>query len=93
MLSGEAINANLKVFDLNRSGPEPAIYRTRGEYVNHYATDAAKHFYRSLVIHHNQVQVKWQTSERKIGFQKSDIVLLTNTSKNILFTLQKSFNS
>ena len=81
MLSQKATNANLKVFGLNRSGLEPAIYRTRGEHVNHYAIDAAKHFYRSLVIYHNQVQVKWQMSERKIGFQKSDIGLLTNTSK------------
>jgi len=30
MLSGEAANTNLIVFDLTRLGLEPTIYRTRG---------------------------------------------------------------
>ena len=31
---------NITVFGLTRLGPEPTIYRTRGEHANHYATDA-----------------------------------------------------
>jgi len=40
MLSGEATNTNFIVFVLIRSGLEPTIYRTRGEYVKHRTTDA-----------------------------------------------------
>ena len=40
MLSGEATNTNFIVFGLTRPGFEPTIYRTRGEHVYHYATDA-----------------------------------------------------
>ena len=40
MLSGEATNTNLIVFGLTQLGPEPKIYRTRGEHANHYVTDA-----------------------------------------------------
>ena len=39
VLSGEAINTNLKVFGLTRSRLEPTIYCTQGEYANHYTTD------------------------------------------------------
>jgi hypothetical protein len=39
VLSGEATNTNFIVFDLTRPGLEPTIYHTRGEHVNHYATD------------------------------------------------------
>ena len=35
MLSRDATNTNLIVFDLNRSGLEPTIYHTPGEHVNH----------------------------------------------------------
>jgi hypothetical protein len=38
MLSGEATNTNFIVFDLNQSGLETMIYRTRGEHANHYTT-------------------------------------------------------
>jgi hypothetical protein len=40
VLSGEATNTILIVFGLTRPGFEPTIYRTRGEHVSHYATDA-----------------------------------------------------
>jgi hypothetical protein len=40
LLSGEATNTHLIVFDLTRPGLEPSIYRTRGEHANHYTTDA-----------------------------------------------------
>ena len=49
VLSGEATNINLIVFDLTRSGLEPTIYRrarlewdyrTQDEHANHYNTDA-----------------------------------------------------
>jgi hypothetical protein len=40
MLSGEATNTNLIVFGLTRLGLKPTIYRTIGEYANHYTTDA-----------------------------------------------------
>ena len=33
-------NTNFIVFDLTQPGPEPTIYRTRGENANHYVTDA-----------------------------------------------------
>ena len=39
VLSGEAMNTNFIVFGPTRPGLEPAIYRTRGEHTNHYATD------------------------------------------------------
>ena len=39
VLSGEARNTNCIAFGLTRPGLEPAIYRTRGEHANHYATD------------------------------------------------------
>jgi len=39
LLSGEATNANLIVFDLSRLGHEPTIYSTRGEHYNNYTTD------------------------------------------------------
>ena len=42
---GEATNANFIVFGLNRAGLEPTIYRTRGEYANHYTTDAVIYLY------------------------------------------------
>jgi hypothetical protein len=40
VLSGEATNTNVIVLGLTRLGLEPTIYLTRGEDVNHYATDA-----------------------------------------------------
>ena len=40
MLSEEATNTNFIVFGLIRPGPEPTIFRTRGEHADHYATDA-----------------------------------------------------
>ena len=43
VLSGEATNTNCIGFGLIRPGLEPTIYRTRGEHVNHYATDVVKH--------------------------------------------------
>jgi hypothetical protein len=42
VLSGEATNRNCIVFGLTRPRLEPTIYRTRGEYANHYATDAVR---------------------------------------------------
>ena len=36
----EATNSNFIVFGLTRPGLEPTMYSTRGEHVNHYATDA-----------------------------------------------------
>ena len=36
--------ADLIVFGFTQLGPEPKIYRTRGEHANHYATDAVKTF-------------------------------------------------
>ena len=42
MIRGEATNNNFSVFVLTRPGLEPTIYRTRGEYANHYATDAVR---------------------------------------------------
>ena len=39
VLGGEATNIIFVVFGLTRPGLEPTIYRTRGEHVNHYATD------------------------------------------------------
>jgi hypothetical protein len=39
VLSGEAANPNL-VIDVTRPVLEPMIYCTRGEYVDHYMTDA-----------------------------------------------------
>jgi hypothetical protein len=39
VLSGEATNTHFKVFGLTRPGLELMIYRTRGKYVYHYATD------------------------------------------------------
>jgi hypothetical protein len=48
MLSGEVTNTNFIAFGLTRSELEPTIYRTRGEYANHYTTDVVprtrKHF-------------------------------------------------
>jgi hypothetical protein len=38
--SGEATNTNFKVFGLTRPRLETTIYRTGGEHINHYATDA-----------------------------------------------------
>jgi hypothetical protein len=35
----EATNTKFIFFGSTRMGLEPTIYRTRGEYVNHYATD------------------------------------------------------
>jgi hypothetical protein len=46
MVSGEATNTNFIVFDLTRPGLEPTIYRTRGKYANHYATDAVLKIWR-----------------------------------------------
>jgi hypothetical protein len=41
VLTEEATNANLLVFDLTRTGLEPTIYRTWAELANHYTgTDA-----------------------------------------------------
>ena len=40
MLSAQAANTNIIVFDLTRSGLEPSIYSTRGEHANQYSTDA-----------------------------------------------------
>ena len=40
VLSGEATYTNFLVCGLTQPGLEPTIYRTRGEHVNHYATDA-----------------------------------------------------
>ena len=40
MLSGEATNTNFIVCDLTPIEFEPTNYRTRGEHVDHYATDA-----------------------------------------------------
>ena len=40
MLSGEAANTNLIVFDLTRQGSIPMIYRNQGEHANHYTTNA-----------------------------------------------------
>ena len=40
MLSREAKDSNVIVFNLTRSGLEPTIYRTRGEHANYYTTDA-----------------------------------------------------
>jgi len=42
MLSGEATNTNLIVFDLTRSGLEPMIYRTRGGNANNYTSNAVQ---------------------------------------------------
>ena len=39
LLSGEATYINFIAFGLTRLGLEPTIYRTRGEYSNHYTTD------------------------------------------------------
>ena len=36
----EATNTKFTVFGLTRPGLEPTIYRTWGEHVNHYTTDA-----------------------------------------------------
>jgi hypothetical protein len=38
----EAINTNFIVFGLTRPELGPTIYCTRGEYTNHYATDAVQ---------------------------------------------------
>jgi len=40
VISGEAGNANVIVFIFTRPGLEHTIYRTRGNLVNHYNTDA-----------------------------------------------------
>jgi hypothetical protein len=40
VLSREATNTNFIVFGSTQPGLEPTIYRTRGGYVDHYATDA-----------------------------------------------------
>ena len=40
MLRGEATNTNFIVFDLTPIELEPTNYHTRGEHVDHYATDA-----------------------------------------------------
>ena len=42
MLSGEATDTNLIVFDLTRSGLEPTIYCTRGKHANQYTTNAVQ---------------------------------------------------
>ena len=39
-LGGEATNSNFIVFGLTWQDLEPTMYCTRGEHVNHYATDA-----------------------------------------------------
>jgi hypothetical protein len=39
VLSGEAANAKVIVFDFTRPGLEHTIYCTRGEHANHYDTD------------------------------------------------------
>ena len=44
----EATNTNVIVFGLTRSVLAPTIYHNRGEYANHYTTDAVK---RHLIIH------------------------------------------
>ena len=44
MLSGESVYTNFIVFGLIRSGFEPTISHTRGEYANHYTTDAVYTF-------------------------------------------------
>jgi hypothetical protein len=43
MLSGEASNTNFYSFGFTRLGFEPIIYRTGGDYVNHYTIDAVNH--------------------------------------------------
>ena len=40
LLNGEAANTNLIVFNFTRPGLKLMIYHTRGEYANHYTTDA-----------------------------------------------------
>ena len=40
LLNGEAANTNLIVFNFTRPGLKLTIYHTRGEYANHYTTDA-----------------------------------------------------
>ena len=45
MLRVKATNTSLVVFGLTRPGPEPKIYRTRGEHANYYATDAVQTFW------------------------------------------------
>jgi hypothetical protein len=42
---GEATHTNFIVFGLTRWGLEPMIYRTPGEYANHYSTDAVHEWY------------------------------------------------
>ena len=37
---GEATNSNFIVFGLTRPGLEPTMYCTRGEHIDHYATNA-----------------------------------------------------
>jgi hypothetical protein len=49
--SGKATNLNLIVFRLTRSGPEPTIYRIRGEHTNHYTTDAVSVIVQSSAQH------------------------------------------
>jgi len=40
VLGGEATHTNFIVYGLTRPGLEPTIYRTRGEHVYSYTTDA-----------------------------------------------------
>ena len=42
VLTGEATNPNLMVFDLTRLGLEPTIYHTQSEHVNLYTTDRCR---------------------------------------------------
>ena len=42
----QQIPINFKVFGLTRSGLKPTIYRTRGEYANHYTTHTHTYIYK-----------------------------------------------
>ena len=53
MLSIEPTNTNFKIFGLTRLGLEPTIYRTRGEHVNHYNTDAVSSQWASTIHEKN----------------------------------------
>ena len=44
MLSWEATNNNIIFFGLTRPGLEPTIYRTRGQYTDHFTHDAVQNY-------------------------------------------------
>jgi hypothetical protein len=62
-LSREATNTNDIDLGLTLPGLEPTIYRTRGEHVNHNATDAV------LLINQNNVYEWSDISTRGLLFQ------------------------